>query len=82
MSGKNLPGVKDPKAIRDYVEKSGVTIHKLLSHSSVKTLTKKLKDDSSGYPYKVFATSTLFRLSIEPVVQPEEIGNRVNSLGK
>ncbi len=57
----NLPGVKDPKAIRNYIDKHGLTIHQLLSDSNVKTLTKKLKDDSSGYPYKVVATATLFK---------------------
>ena len=56
-----LAGVKDPKAMRDYVEKHDITVHKLLSDPSVKKFTQKLKDDSQGYPYKVVATATLFR---------------------
>lgn len=59
--GVTLPGVNDPAKIRAYVEKNDITIHKLLSSKAVKTLTTKLKDDSSGYPYKVIATSELFR---------------------
>lgn len=59
--GVNLAGVKEPKAMRAYVEKHGITIHKLLSDKSVKTFTAKLNDDSSGYPYKVIATATLFK---------------------
>ncbi|MDP2641742.1 MAG: transglycosylase SLT domain-containing protein [bacterium] len=57
----SLPGVKDPSAARSYIKKYGLTIHKLLSSPAVKALTKKLNDDSSGYPYKVVATATLFK---------------------
>ncbi|OHA91362.1 MAG: hypothetical protein A2758_02795 [Candidatus Zambryskibacteria bacterium RIFCSPHIGHO2_01_FULL_49_18] len=56
-----LTGVKNAAQIRNYVEKNGITIHKLLSDPSVKQFTKKLNDDSSGYPYKVIATATLFK---------------------
>ena len=56
-----LKGAKDPKSMREYIEKYNVTIHKLLSSPAVKTLTKKLNDDSEGYPYKVLATASLFR---------------------
>jgi hypothetical protein len=56
----NLPGVQNPQPIRAYVEKHGITIHKLLSDASVKQFTKRLNDDSSGYPYKVVATAALF----------------------
>ncbi|OHA92106.1 MAG: hypothetical protein A3J09_01255 [Candidatus Zambryskibacteria bacterium RIFCSPLOWO2_02_FULL_51_21] len=59
--GVTLPGVKDPAAIRAYADKHHLTIHELLSSSAVKTLTRKLNDDSSGYPYKVIATATLFK---------------------
>lgn len=59
--GVNLGGVKDASGTRAYVEKHGITIHKLLSDSSVKKFTSKLNDDSSGYPYKVIATATLFK---------------------
>ncbi len=59
--GVNLPGVKEPEKLRAYVEKYGVNVNKLLSDPSVKQFTKKLKDDSSGYPYKVIATATLFK---------------------
>ncbi len=61
--GIKLQGLKDQTALRNYVEKYGITIHKLLSSSAVKTLTKKLSDDSAGYPYKVLATAKLFRES-------------------
>jgi len=40
VSGKNLPRVKDPKAIRDYVEKSDVTIHNF-SHTAQSKLSPK-----------------------------------------
>lgn len=56
-----LAGVKDAKSMREYVEKHDITVHKLLSDKSVKTFTKKLNDDSSGYPYKVMATAKLFK---------------------
>lgn len=59
--GIALKGLQDVTAMRDYVEKHNITIHKLLSDASVKPLTQKLSDDSSGYPYKVMATATLFR---------------------
>jgi soluble lytic murein transglycosylase-like protein len=58
--GINLPGVQNPTALRAYVDKYGITIHKLLSDPSVKQFTKRLNDDSSGYPYKVVATAALF----------------------
>lgn len=68
--GVNLPGIKNPEVTRSYVEKHGITIHKLLSSSAVKTLTKKLNDDSAGYPYKVLATSTLFAQGGNGVIKP------------
>lgn len=54
------------KALNLYSDANGqgkVSVNKLLSSSAVKGLTKKLKDDSAGYPYKVIATSTLFERS-------------------
>ncbi len=60
-SAVKLPGLKDASKLRTYVEKNDVTIHKLLSSVAVKNLTKKLSDDSAGYPYKVIATATLYR---------------------
>ncbi len=60
-SGVTLPGLKEAPKLRAYVEKHGVTIHKLLSSSAVKPMTKKLSDDSAGYPYKVIATASLFK---------------------
>lgn len=60
-TGTSLKGLKDESSMRSYVENHGVTIHKLLSNASVKTMTKKLSDDSAGYPYKVIATATLFK---------------------
>ena len=51
------------KALKIYKQNGGKgtpTIHKLLSHPQVKKFTKKLNDDSAGYPYKVIATSELF----------------------
>lgn len=60
--GISLPGVGNSKVLRNYVEKYGITIHELLSDPAVKTLTRKLNDDSAGYPYKVIATATLFKL--------------------
>lgn len=59
--GVTLGGVKRPSEMKAYVEKQGITIHKLLSDPSVKQFTKKLNDDSSGYPYKVVATAALFK---------------------
>jgi len=61
--GVTLPGVSEPAKLRAYVEKNNVTIDKLLSSAAVKPLTKKLKDDSEGYPYKVIATAKLFKSS-------------------
>ncbi|MBX4206337.1 transglycosylase SLT domain-containing protein [Candidatus Parcubacteria bacterium] len=52
------------KALALYKKSGGTgtpTIHKLLSSAAVKPMTKKLSDDSAGYPYKVIATATLFR---------------------
>ncbi|MHB1330787.1 MAG: lytic transglycosylase domain-containing protein [Minisyncoccota bacterium] len=60
--GIALPGVGRSDVLKNYVTKYDVTIHKLLSDSAVKTLTRKLNDDSAGYPYKVIATATLFKL--------------------
>ena len=59
--GISLPGVKEPAKLRAYVEKYDVDINKLLSSQAVKPLTKKLNDDSAGYPYKVIATAKLFK---------------------
>ena len=59
--GINLPGIGNPQPTREYIAKNDITIHKLLSSPAVKTLTKKLNDDSAGYPYKVIATATLFK---------------------
>lgn len=59
--GIELKGVKDAAGARAYVEKYGITIHKLLSDPAVKKFTQTLNDDSSGYPYKVIATATLFK---------------------
>lgn len=59
--GVNLKGMKDQVAMRAYIQKHSITINKLLSDPAVKQMTKKLKDDSSGYPYKVIATATLFK---------------------
>ncbi len=61
--GVILPGVKEPAKDKAYVAKHGITIHKLLSSNAVKTMTKKLNDDSAGYPYKVIATANLFKAS-------------------
>lgn len=59
--GVTLKGVKDPQSMKEYVEKHGITVHKLLSSQAVKNFTKKLNDDSAGYPYKVLATAKLFK---------------------
>jgi hypothetical protein len=56
-----LPGVENSPVLREYVESHNITIHKLLSDSSVKAFTDKLNDDTAGYPYKVLATATLFK---------------------
>jgi soluble lytic murein transglycosylase-like protein len=61
--GINLPGVEDFRTHRRYVKKYNITIHKLLSDPAVQTFTERLNDDSSGYPYKVVATSKLFQES-------------------
>ncbi len=59
--GVTLKGMQDQDAMRAYIEKNDVTVHKLLSDPAVKKFTNKLKDDSSGYPFKVVATATLFK---------------------
>lgn len=59
--GINLPGIENFSAQREYVEKYGITIHKLLSDPAVNKFTAKLNDDSKGYPYKVIATAALFQ---------------------
>lgn len=59
--GTHLVGLKEQSKLKAYVEKKDITIHKLLSSAAVKPMTKKLADDSSGYPYKVIATAALFR---------------------
>jgi soluble lytic murein transglycosylase-like protein len=60
-SGVSLPGVKEPAKLKEYVLKNKITIDKLLTSAAVKPLTKKLNDDSAGYPYKVIATANLFK---------------------
>jgi soluble lytic murein transglycosylase-like protein len=60
-TGTALAGLKEEAKLNEYVTKHGVTIHKLLSSAAVKPMTKKLSDDSAGYPYKVIATATLFK---------------------
>ncbi|MCR4279734.1 MAG: transglycosylase SLT domain-containing protein [Candidatus Zambryskibacteria bacterium] len=59
--GVTLKGMKDQATMRAYIQKHSITVHKLLSDPVVKQFTKKLKDDSSGYPFKVVATATLFK---------------------
>ncbi len=59
--GINLKGLKDARSLKNYVRKYGITINDLLSDPAVKKMTRKLRDDSSGYPYKVIATASLFR---------------------
>jgi membrane-bound lytic murein transglycosylase D len=59
--GINLAGVKDFAGLKSYVVSHGITVDKLLSDPSVQGFTKKLNDDSAGYPYKVIATANLFR---------------------
>lgn len=59
--GVKLKGLSDQAEMRSYVLRYELTVHKLLSDPAVKTLTRKLNDDSAGYPYKVVATSQLFR---------------------
>lgn len=66
-----LPGVGSPAATRAYVETRGITVHMLLSDPAVQKFTKKLHDDSSGYPYKVIATATLFREAAKGNTQAE-----------
>ncbi len=56
-----LAGVGKPSEMKAYVEKSGLTVHKLLNDPKVKEFTSKLNDDSEGYPFKVVATATLFK---------------------
>lgn len=60
-----LAGLKDIDQMKKYVKSSGTTVHNVLSSSAVKKFTKKLNDDSSGYPYKVLATANLFEESKE-----------------
>lgn len=73
--GVTLPGVKgDAARVRAYVEKYDVSINKLLSSAAVKPLTRKLNDDSAGYPYKVIATAKLFKeAKKETRVTPGEV---------
>ncbi len=59
--GIALAGLKDQAKMREYVEKHDVNVNKLLSSKGVKVMTKKLNDDSAGYPYKVIATAKLFK---------------------
>lgn len=77
-TGTKLPGVKEAPVLRSYVTSNNITIHKLLSSSAVKTLTKKLSDDSAGYPYKVLATATLFKNSahVSTIAPGVILGNR------
>jgi len=58
-----LAGLKDPAQMKRHIKKNDTTIHNILSSASVKKFTKKLNDDSSGYPYKVLATAKLFEKS-------------------
>lgn len=58
--GIALKGISDFGQMHDYVLSHGITVNKLLSDASVQKFTKTLSDDSSGYPYKVIATATLF----------------------
>ncbi|MBX4200767.1 transglycosylase SLT domain-containing protein [Candidatus Parcubacteria bacterium] len=58
-----LAGLKDVDQMKRYIEEDGTTVHDVLSSSAVKNFTKKLNDDSSGYPYKVLATAKLFKES-------------------
>lgn len=64
-SGIELPGCfENPQATRNYINSADITVHKLLSNSSVQNqLTNRLNDDSAGYPYKVMATAYLFDLA-------------------
>lgn len=72
--GVSLPGVKNPASLKAYVEKHDININKLLSSAAVKPLTRKLNDDSAGYPYKVIATAKLFKDSkTRTVVNPGSI---------
>ncbi len=59
----DLAGSSNFRELRQYVESHGVTVDKLLSDPNVQKFTDKLHDDSSGYPYKVAATATLYRES-------------------
>lgn len=56
-----LVGLKNSGQMKKYIEKNNITVHGLLSNSAVQKFTKKLNDDSSGYPYKVLATAKLFK---------------------
>lgn len=61
--GIALKGISDFTELKAYVQSHGITVDKLLSDPAVQVFTDKLHDDSSGYPYKVAATATLFRES-------------------
>jgi soluble lytic murein transglycosylase-like protein len=72
--GISLPGVKEPTKLRAYVEKYDIDINKLLSSQAVKSLTRKLNDDSASYPYKVIATAKLFKeAKSKTTVTPGEV---------
>lgn len=63
QSNVKLTGLKDPEQMKQYIEKHDATVHKVLSSAAVKKFTKKLRDDSKGYAYKVLATAQLFKAS-------------------
>jgi hypothetical protein len=63
--GIELKGISDFAEVKAYVVSHQITVDKLLSDVSVQEFTEKLNDDSSGYPYKVAATATLFRESVQ-----------------
>lgn len=58
-----LAGLKDADQMKSHIEENDTTVHNVLSSSAVKKFTKKLHDDSTGYPYKVLATAKLFKNS-------------------
>jgi soluble lytic murein transglycosylase-like protein len=58
-----LAGLKDADQMKRQIQNKDANVHKVLSSSAVKKFTKKLNDDSSGYPYKVLATAKLFKKS-------------------
>ncbi len=55
-----LAGLKNILQMKEQIEQTNTTIHNVLSSPAVKEFTKKLNDDSAGYPYKVLATAELF----------------------